>query len=143
MASESTTPFLRRSNCVLFVLAATLLIPYGVVTGDHQGYYQREVVLFPTLGVVPSFISAVSSFIILINGADISRWPDTWLIFNLFLDLFLTVSLLGMVIAGYVFMDDNNRRGLMMLGAHGNMLLLFQTYASPGTKPVALSLTFR
>ncbi|KAF2094259.1 hypothetical protein NA57DRAFT_80670 [Rhizodiscina lignyota] len=127
MLSNAPARFLRGLNCVLFLISVALLVPYGVVSAkEYSWYYHSSANLFPTLGVIPSFVSAISSSFILTQGGDPALWPNWWLMLSFVADFILSGGFLGIIIASYALLRQNRSEDLIILGVHGTVLLLIQ-----------------
>ncbi|KAG9947002.1 hypothetical protein KCU85_g6131, partial [Aureobasidium melanogenum] len=102
---------LRTTTLISFFPALGLLIPYGIVSNT----------VFPALGLVPAFFSAILGLLSLMGNF---RWSQL----ALYMDMFLAISILSILLPFWVLNAGSrqwwNSAGVVMLGTYGTVPLL-------------------
>ncbi|KAH0366622.1 hypothetical protein KCU65_g5254, partial [Aureobasidium melanogenum] len=102
---------LRTTTLISFFPALGLLIPYGIVSNT----------VFPALGLVPAFFSAILGLLSLMANF---RWSQL----VLYMDMFLAISILSILLPFWVLGAGRRQwrdsAGVVMLGTYGTVSLL-------------------
>lgn len=102
---------LRTTTLISFFPALGLLIPYGIVSNT----------VFPALGLVPAFFSAILGLLSLMGNF---RWSQL----VVYMDMFLAISILSILLPFWVLNAGRRQwwhsAGVVMLGTYGTVPLL-------------------